>query len=138
MTECPLAPDVFKSLVEAGEEVEDIDDVSIKIVHETVELVVEQLSESLGERLLGIKRRTRRRLETLALRGDFDESFRDVLSSTIDLAKEIDDQSYVALEGFNDEFLIPWLQALEYWLLAQDDLDCECWVDVVELLERFT
>lgn len=137
MTECPLAPDVFKSLVKAGEEAEYIDEVSIEIVHETVELVVEQLSESLGERLLGIKRRTRRRLEALVLRGGFDESFRDVLSSTIDLAKEVDDQGYVALEGFNDEFLIPWLQTLEYWLL-EDDLDCECWVDVVEFLERFT
>lgn len=137
MTDCPLAPDVFKPLLEAAEEARYLDALPLSVVRDTVELVIEQLSASVGERLLGIKRTTRRRLETLALHGGYEMSFRDVLSSTIDLAKEVDDQGYVTLEGFNDEFLIPWLQTLEEWLYDEEDLDCECFTDIIEFLKKF-
>lgn len=120
---CPLADTIFDELTA------DLDENSEgRVVKDTVENVIEQMStEVFDKKIIGVKQKSRDGLERVRLDQDFaeNEAREEALSALIDIAKEIDDQGYVLLEDFRSEHLIPWLEAMEWWL-SEEYPDCAC------------
>lgn len=121
-TGCPLAGNLFDDLRDeiTGE------GRSSGVAAETLELFVEQFSASiLGERIVGIKRRSRGRLEEKLTTTRLDPFAEGVLAATIDCARELSSQSYAPIPGFFDEYLVPWLASVVLWL-DSNAFECRC------------
>jgi hypothetical protein len=91
---CPIADDLFDELRKDLEGSTD----SSGVAAETLELFVEQFSTSvLGDRVLGLKRRSRGRLEDHLSSTPLKSSAADVLAASIDCARELSSQSYAPI-----------------------------------------